>query len=156
MSRRPSAVFALTTAAALSGVLPAHAADPSYAGDWKIDSAVVAPWAPQKPDAAEKDGLIGKTVTLKAREIAGPKAVACKGAKFKVTNSSADLLFQGAFEEMHDRDKSADPLKLAASLGFAGTSWQTLETGCEIDWHFVNPTTVKIGLNDYVYTLKKQ
>jgi hypothetical protein len=33
---------------------------------------------------------------------------------------------------------------------------KTLETGCEIDFHFVDAATVEIGLNDYVYTLKKQ
>ncbi len=71
-------------------------------------------------------------------------------------NYTADMLFQGAFEEMHDNNKSADPAKLAASLGFTGTSFKTLETGCEIDWHFVDMSTVEIGLNDYVYALKKQ
>ena len=44
---------------------------------------------------------------------------------------------------------------LAASLGFVGASWKTLDTGCELDWHFVGPATVKIGLNNYVYTLTK-
>ena len=38
----------------------------------------------------------------------------------------------------------------------AGPRIKTLETGCEIDFHFVDATTAKIGLNDYVYTLKKQ
>jgi len=44
---------------------------------------------------------------------------------------------------------------VAASLGFVGASWKTLDTGCELDWHFVGPATVKIGLNNYVYTLTK-
>jgi hypothetical protein len=44
----------------------------------------------------------------------------------------------------------------AASLGFAAGSIQTLETGCEIDFHFVDAATAEIGLNDNVYTLKKQ
>ncbi len=50
----------------------------------------------------------------------------------------------------------ADPHKLAASLGFAGSSFKTLETGCESDWHFIDPSTAETGLDDYVYTLKKQ
>ena len=155
MSRRLSAFAALTTFAALAAA-PSHAADPFYLGDWKIDSAVEAPWAKSKISASEKDRLVGKTVTLKAKEIAAPQPIACKGAVYKVTDYSADMLFQGAFEEMHDTNKSADPQKLAESLGFTGKSFQTVETGCEIDWHFVNPTTAKIGLNDFVYTLKKQ
>jgi hypothetical protein len=66
------------------------------------------------------------------------------------------MLFQGAFGEMHSSDKSADPAKLAASVGFVGAAFKTLETGCEFDWHFVGATEMKTGLNDYVYTLKKQ
>jgi hypothetical protein len=30
------------------------------------------------------------------------------------------------------------------------------EPGCEIDFHFVDATSAEIGLNDHVYTLKKQ
>ena len=150
--------FTFAALIGLSAVAPASAADPFYLGSWKLTSAVVAPWADpaQKPDPSEKNGLIGKTVTIKPREILGPKVFACKGAKYKLTDYTADLLFQGAFEEMRDRNKSVDPAKLAASLGFTGTSFKTLETGCEIDWHFVDPSTVEVGLNDYVYTLKKQ
>jgi len=41
-------------------------------------------------------------------------------------------------------------------MGFTGTKIRTLETGCEIDFHFVDDTTAEAGLNNYVYTLKKQ
>ena len=44
----------------------------------------------------------------------------------------------------------------AASLGFTGPSIKTLETGCEVDFHFVDRTTAAIALDDYIYTLKKQ
>ena len=68
------------------------------------------------------------------------------------------MLFQGSFGEMHSRDKSVDPAKVAGTVGFRGASWKTLETGCavEIDYHFIDPTTAAIGLNNYIYTLKKQ
>jgi hypothetical protein len=58
---------------------------------------------------------------------------------------------------MHLRDKSVDPAKVATSLGFKGISWKTLETGCEagIDFHFLDQTTAAIGLDNFVYTLKK-
>ena len=46
------------------------------------------------------------------------------------------MLFQGAFEEMQSKNESIDPNKLATSLGFAGKTAKTLETGCEIDFHF--------------------
>jgi hypothetical protein len=156
MSRGLSAFLIVTAIAASCAATPSRAADAFYLGDWKIDSAVQAPWARPKVSASEKNSLMGKTVTLKAKEIAGPQAFACNGAVYKVADYSADMLFQGAFEEMHDSNKSVDPQKLAEQLGFSGKTYQTLETGCEIDWHFVNPTTAKIGLNDFVYTLKKQ
>jgi hypothetical protein len=139
-----------------------RAADAFYLGTWKFDSAVAAPWAVSsagshdKPDVAEKNSLLGKTVTIATGGITGPKVFACKGAHYKLTDYTADLLFQGAFSEMHDADKSKDPQKLAASVGFTGTPIKTLETGCEFDWHFVDQSTAEIGLNNYVYVLKKQ
>ncbi len=138
----------------------AFAADPFYFGTWKITSAAVAPWAPKdrKPDPAEMRGLVGKTLTISASGIQGPREVGCKGPKYTIKEYPADMLFEGAFGEMHEKDKSADPAKIAAGLGFQGKKWKTLETGCEIEisYHFVDEKTAEFGLNDYVYTLKKQ
>ena len=143
------------------GILPsASAADPFYLGTWKIASAAVAPWqkAPYPDDLAEMKSLVGKTVVIQAKAIVGPRAVACKGPHYQVKVYPADMLFQGAFGEMQRRDKSADPAKIAAQLGFRGSSWKTLETGCgnELDYHFLDPATADFGLNNYVYTMKKQ
>jgi hypothetical protein len=139
----------------------ACAAEPFYMGSWKITSAVVAPWQegrPYRDDLAEMKSLVGTTVVIQLKSIIGPHAVACKGPHYQVKDYPADMLFQGAFGEMHLRDKSADPVKIAAKLGFRGSSWKTLETGCgnEWDYHFLNPGTAAFGLNNYVYTLKKQ
>jgi hypothetical protein len=138
----------------------ASAADSSFLGTWKIDSAVVAPWADplHKGDAAEMKTLVGKTVIFKPTEIVGPRQVACKTPNYHVKDYPADMLFQGAFGEMQSKDKSVDPAKLAAKLGFKGKSWKTLETGCEteLDFHFIDPATTAFGLNNYVYKLKKQ
>jgi hypothetical protein len=138
----------------------AFAADPFYLGTWKIASAVEAPWADahHKDDAAEMKSLVGKTIIIKSNEIVGPRQLGCNGPHYQVKDYPADMLFQGAFDEMHRRDKSVDPLKLAAKLGFKGNSWKTVETGCgnELDFHFIDPTTTTFGLNNYVYTLKKQ
>lgn len=137
----------------------AFAADSFYLGTWKIASAVAAPWTdPAWKHDAEIKALVGKMVTVKPAEIAGPRAVACKGPRYRVRNDSADMLFQGAFEEMQRKDKSIDPAKIAARLGFRGSSWKTVETGCsnELELHFVDANTAEFGLNDVVYTLKKQ
>jgi hypothetical protein len=144
--------------AALAMAMPAQAADTSYLGTWKLTDAVLAPWADakQKPDSTEKARLIGKSVVLEPKAITGPRPFACTAPHYKVSNVAADMIFQGAFGEMQSSNKAADPNKIAASLGFSGTSIRTLETGCEIDFHFVDATTAEIGLNDYVYTLKRQ
>jgi len=137
---------------------PADAADQFYMGAWKFSGAVKAPWFDplQRSDGSEPRRLIGKSVVFKAREITGPQPFTCKRPHYKMADYPADFLFQGAFGEMQLKDKSVDPDKIAASLGFTGKTTKTLETGCEFDYHFVDEATAEIGLNNYVYTLKKQ
>ena len=145
-------------ATALAGVL--LASDRFYFGTWKIDSAVVAPWWTDagKPDDGESKALVGKTITIAAGAISGPGILACKGPHYKVVEVPAEGLFQGAFDEMHRRDSSADPAKLAEKVGFKGKSWKSLQTGCanELDFHFLDANTAEFGLNNYVYVLKRQ
>jgi hypothetical protein len=161
--RRMRVVFCLSFLVSFLATLvacnPACAADSFYTGVWKISAAVVAPWADpkQKPDASEQARLLGKTIELTAKRIGGPKPFSCAGPHYKVSDFTADMIFQGAFGEMQSNKKSVDPNKIAASLGFTKPgSIKTLQTGCEIDFHFVDDMTAEIGLNDYVYTLKKQ
>jgi hypothetical protein len=151
----------LRTCSALGAlVLFALAADAFYLGTWKIESAVVAPWWTDrtKPDAAEMAALVGKTIVLTPAGISGPRQLACKGPHYQVKDYPADMLFQGMLEEMHERDKTADPGKVAATLGFKGSRSKTLETGCgnEIDFHFIDAKTAAFGLNNYIYTLKRR
>lgn len=133
---------------------------PLLSGDLEIVSAVPAPWATAEltPDVPEMKELSGQTVTFKLKEIEGPHQAACKGPKYKVQTVPAEGLFQGMFDEMHQRDKSIDPVQMAAKVGFRGRSWKSLETGCgnELDFHFIDPMTAVFGLNNVVYTLKKQ
>jgi len=139
-------------------VSPARAADAFYMGTWTLSAAETAPWADpaRKQENGEPTGLLGKTVIFKDKEIAGPQPFVCRSPRYKISDFTADLLFQGAFEEMHFRNASTDPNKIALSLGFSTEKTKTLETGCEIDFHFVDEATAKAGLNDYVYTLKRQ
>ncbi|WP_456843264.1 hypothetical protein [Bradyrhizobium sp. USDA 4486] len=88
------------------------------------------PWSdPQrKPDDTERTRLMGKAVGLKAKERSGPRPFACAKPRYKVTCYTHDMIFQTAFDEMQL---------------------------CEIDVHSVDDTTAEVGLNNYVYTLKK-
>lgn len=145
--------------AALAAINPAHAADNFYIGTWKVSAGAIAPWADpkQKPDSSETARLIGKTVELAAKRISGPNPFPCATPHYKVSDFTADMIFQGAFGEMRSNDKRVDSNKIAGSLGFTKPgSIKTLETGCEIDFHFVDEATAEIGLDNYVYTLKKQ
>ena len=141
--------------------LALRAGDESYLGTWKIASASIAPWWTDKahePDASETKSLVGKIVIIKAKSIEGPRQVACRAPKYKMLDYPADMLFQGMFGEMHERDKSIDPGKVASQVGFRGSRWKTLETGCgnELDYHFLDAGTASFGLNNYIYILKKQ
>jgi hypothetical protein len=146
----------LATAIAVGAV--ANAGDTSYLGAWRIESAKVAPWADprQRADPTEARSLIGKTIRFTPREIAGPKVFACSDPKYRVVDWPAEMLFQGALDEMRQANPAVSPLSLAHSLGFEGTTWKSLETGCEFDWHFVQPGKMETGLNDYVYVLRKE
>ena len=144
-----------------AGISIATAADPFYVGTWKIVSAAPAPWvsAELKPALDEAKTLSGKIVTIEAKRILGPRQVACAKPNYHVKSYPVDMLFQGSFGEMKERDKSVDMAKAAAAAGFRnGTEWKTLETGCEteVDFHFIDTTTAAFGLNNVIYTLKKQ
>ncbi len=138
----------------------------AYFGSWKITSATVAPWwrmvepdaRTVKPDDAEMKLLVGKIVMISAKSIAGPRQLACSGPHYQVKVQPAEGLFQGMFDEMHQHDKSVDARKVAASVGFRGSSWKTLETGCaiEVDYHFLDENTAEFGLNNYIYMLRRQ
>jgi hypothetical protein len=162
MTATVSRCYAFGGFAAILLRLTAFAApDAFYLGNWKVDSAVVAPWVkggPYDVDTAEMKSLVGKTIVIKPSEIVGPRIMACKGPNYRVVDFPANMLFQGAFEEMQRVDKSVDPAKIARKLGFQGTKWKTLETGCanQLDYHFVDATTAEFALNNYIYTLKKQ
>ena len=138
----------------------AFCADPFYFGSWRIVAATVAPWWTEKqpPDAGESRFYVGKTVVFEAKRIVAPQTLACPAAKYRLRNYPADWLFQGSFGEMHLRDKSVDPVKVAASAGFTKGPWKTVETGCanELDYHFIDDNTAAFGLNNYIYILKKQ
>jgi hypothetical protein len=156
---RQGLTFVLAAAALAVGALAAQAAEP-WLGTWKVAEAKVAPWAGKSRGRSEVDlkELMNKTVTFRPREIAGPPMLACKGPQYKLSDFSADMLFQGAFGEMREKDERINPGTVAASLGFEGETWQVVETGCAngVDWHFIDATTLAIGINDYVYVLKKQ
>jgi hypothetical protein len=134
----------------------ADAADPAYIGTWQFTGAVAAPWAGVQyaPVSAAHARLLGKTIVLSAKTVAGPAPFACRAPRYALTNVSAGQLFGGAVGKMRIRDRTSDAV--AAGLGFTREPVRTLDTGCAFALHFVNASTAQLGLDGLVYTLKKQ
>jgi hypothetical protein len=153
---KPRIAAALAAGALLATA--AEAADPSYLGSWTIVRAVAAPWAnaAHPLDRNERAKLMSRTITFTPHAITGPQPLACRGVHYQFSDFTADMLFQGAFDEMRQKDKRVDPNRTAASLGFNSPKIRTLETGCEIDFHFIDAATAEFGLNDYVYTIRRK
>src|SRR5690348_4798742 len=109
----------LLTLLAVGGMF---AADTFYLGTWKIESAAAAPWASKElpPDTKGVKALIGKTITFAPKSISGPRLFVCNGAKYQLKDYPPDMIYQGMFDEMHRKNASLDPAKLAAGLGFKG------------------------------------
>jgi hypothetical protein len=108
----------------------ASAASPFYLGTWKISSAKVASWwedRAHQPSAAEMKGLVGKSITITPKGIAGPRELACTGVRYEVKEYPADMLFQGAFDEMRRRDPSVSrksSRRMSDSKAHDGKRWR--------------------------------
>ena len=156
---RSAALAALLCATSLSGAMAAE--DAFYLGQWKITEAVPGPWIKSEaelfPD--EVKSLVGQTLTISADAIEGPGGFPCKGPKYEVIEGGPDMLFQGAFGEMQAKDAASDPQKLAEKVGFAGTQYRTVLTGCEFAVDFsigADKDTMMFALDNSVYVMKRQ
>jgi len=155
---RTAGLAAILCVASLSGAM---AEDAFYLGQWKITGAAPGPWI--KSDAElfpdEMKSLVGQTITLKSDAIEGPGGFPCKGPKYEVMEGGPDMLFQGAFGEMQSKDTSVNPQVLAEQVGFTGTQYRSVLTGCEfaVDFSFgADNDTAMFALDNAVYRLKRQ
>lgn len=143
----------LASLALLIGIAaPLQAAEPDFYGTWQITGAQPAPWI--KPgedvfDAAEQRRLIGSKVVFRKLRIDGLSPLGCVRTRYRRFEAAPDYLFQSGL---------TDPVPQARALGFHLRTIPTLETGCagDIDFHFADPTTALFGLNNMIYTLRKQ
>lgn len=146
MTVRGAAVFLALVLAA-----PVQAAQPEILGAWRITDAQVAPWA--QPDsgfsAEEEHRLVGSTLTFAKARITGLRPLSCQKPHYHFLDVPPDYLFQGGL---------TDPAAQAMALGFHPPKITTLETGCAgwIDFHFVDARTAMFGLNNRIYSVRKQ
>ena len=134
----------------------ADAADPAYIGTWQFTGAVPAPWtgAHRAPANAAHAHFLGKAIVFSAKAVAGPAPFACRAPRYALTDVTAGQLFGGAVGKMRVHDKTPD--RIAAGLGFTRAPVRTLDTGCAFAFYFVDGSTAQVGLDGFVYTLKKQ
>lgn len=133
-------------------------ADPAYLGAWTLTDVAAAPWAPPVNQAGlpERSKLIGQTIVLKPDTIDGPGPFNCAGPRYKFRDVAARKIFAGALDAMSASDRSTDPELTAGRLGFLGPSVKTLETGCELTFHFADHATAEVGVGDTLFTFRKR
>jgi len=154
----------LMIAAALSlAALPALAGEADFYGSWKITESVKAPWEdPANPmttdDPAE---YTGKVVEIAKGRMTGPDLMGCGETSLSVDSFPYAGLFEGGLGV-----KPGDPAapydeakarRLAEGLGFAAEPVESLIHGCsELILHRLDAKTLVFGLNNRIFTMKKQ
>jgi hypothetical protein len=143
-----SAIGAVALAFGLPGAGPAHATHQDFLGKWTVTTSQPAPWAQlnDKPVESDIKALLGKAVTFSSDRIDAPRPLTCRKPHYEVKPYQPDMLFQGGLTE---------PAKQAAALGYS-EKIATLETGCEIEFHFVNPDTAMFALNNRLYKIERK
>jgi hypothetical protein len=142
----------------------AYADDFAFAGTWKITGAVHAPWEdPAHPMITDDEQQYdNKLVTISKEAMKGPELLGCGKTEITVETLPFAGLFEGGLAEdpkdpdggAYDEDKAK---KLALGLGFTAEPVPTLYQGCsEISLHLRDADTLLFGLNNLIFTMKKQ
>ena len=138
-------IAAMLAAVLLGAASPAPRLN--YLGAWRITGSQPAPWV--KPGHSfgrrDIDHLDGRQLTFSSRAIAAPAPLACNGPHYEVKQVGPDYLFQGNLTR---------PAAQARALGYAPTI-TTLETGCEIDFHFIDADAALFALNNRLYRIER-
>lgn len=125
-------------------------ARPDYLGVWEIAESKPAPWIRSEAELfpEERAELVGKRIVFSNNGIVAPAPMGCRRPHYRLRRDPADMLFQGVL---------TDPARQAAALGFVGTRFVTLETGCEglLDYHFLDDNTAMFALNNAIYLVRK-
>lgn len=154
--------FAIGLALVFSSARLAHAEDFPFAGTWKITGTVHAPWEdpghPMVTDDEQRYG--GQLVTISRASISGPDLMGCGKTNITVETLPFAGLFEGGLASdpkdpaAYDEDKAK---QAAMALGFTAEPVPTLFQGCsEVSLHLRDAETLMFGLNNRIFTMKKQ
>lgn len=150
--------------AALSlAAAPALAAEADFYGSWKIIGAAKAPWEdPANPMISDDAELyVGKVVEIAEGSMKGPDLMGCGATELSVDNFPYGGLFEGGLgvrpgdpAAPYDEAKAK---RLAEGLGFKAEPVESLMHGCsELILHRLDDKTLVFGLNNRIFTMKKQ
>ncbi|WP_158815561.1 hypothetical protein [Methylocapsa sp. S129] len=152
--------LAIVAACAIVGAIanPA-AAQERFAGHWAIAGAVVAPWASDLKDAADEADakrLIGSHLTIAPHVFNAPEPLGCARPTYAFRNAAADGLFEGSLNA-DGAGKPADPVVAARALGMNQKMARAMTASCsEVEFVLIDPDTVLFGLNNRVFTVKRE
>lgn len=124
-----------------------------FFGKWKMVSAKVAPWW-NEPGAPEMNPDLEKPIVFEAEKSSGPAIATCKAPIYTVDIMRARALFEGHLQ---------DPANDAQALGFTGEDITRMNFSCtddnrnvSLDFPMVDDNTILLGLDNMIYTLKRQ
>lgn len=142
---------------------PALAAEADFYGSWKITESVKAPWEdPANPMTTDDSArYTGKVVEIAKGSMKGPDLMGCGATELAVQSFPYAGLFEGGLGvKPGDAAAPFDEAKakrLAEGLGFTAEPVESLMHGCsELILHRLDATTLVFGLNNRIFTMKKQ
>jgi hypothetical protein len=156
-------VFALAGLLALAACSPgdsdpgASAARPGnpFFGTWKTATAQVAPWWTDPGPPPQMNPEFQNTpIVFAAGKSSGPSIVTCRAPIYTIDFMRPRALFEGHLQ---------DPAKEAAALGFTSDDIIKMNLSCtddnkdvSLDFPMADEDTILLGLDNMIYTLKRQ
>ena len=127
-----------------------------FAGSWTVVKAEDAPWLAGRSDLTPsyEPKLQHAKFVFRADRLEAPIWIACRHPQYQLSMVGPESLFEGGLDDAEHG--LTDPKGLAAKLGFKGDQIPTLEGACsEVAYHLADPDTILFGLNNVIYTLKR-
>ncbi len=132
-------------------------AQETFAGTWHVVKAEPAPWvaAGSKPQPVAEAAFTHAVFEFRTDRVVGPSWTACRKPKYDLTPLPFDSLFEGG---LYDPEHGLTDAKAAAQrLGFQREPVPSMTTGCsELLFHQVDNDTALFGLNNMIYTMKRE
>jgi hypothetical protein len=125
-----------------------------FFGTWKTVSAEVAPWWNEPGAPPQMNPDFEKPLVFEAKKSSGPAIAACSAPLYAINLVRARTLFEGHLQ---------DPANEAAALGLTGEEITQMNLSCtddnkdiSLDFPMVDDDTILLGLDNMIYTLKRQ